>query len=285
MSSVAYKQSVPVTSQPPKLTPVLREKIIRFQAVHKTYQAGKQQVQALNNINLDIYKGEIFGIIGRSGAGKSSLIRTINRLEGVNQGQVWIDNVDIGGLKPAQLIAQRRKIGMIFQHFNLLNSKTVLENLLLPVRAAGINNQVLNTQRAYELLQLVGLEGKELVYPQRLSGGQKQRVGIARALMLQPEILLCDEATSALDPETTHSILQLLQDIRAKLNLTIVLITHEMAVISEICDRVAVMQQGEIVELGLVREIFRAPQHAATRALLAPIIRLVNQAEVFAHVR
>jgi D-methionine transport system ATP-binding protein len=239
--------------------------------VNKTYTTGAISVDALRNINLTIGRGEIFGIIGRSGAGKSSLIRTLNRLEDISSGQVLINNIDVGSLRERDLVILRRKVGMIFQHFNLLHSKTVFENLALSMKAAGIRDKAVIRQRIDELLTLVGLEGKAQVYPSRLSGGQKQRVGIARALMLKPKLLLCDEATSALDPETTHSILGLLKDIRDKLGLTIILITHEMSVISEICDRVAVLEQGEVVESGPVWKIFSQPQHEATRALLAPL--------------
>jgi len=243
---------------------------LRLTGVQKVYTGGAVPVMALADIDLSIARGEIFGIIGRSGAGKSSLIRTLNRLEDVSAGQVLVDGVDIGTLRGSQLVALRRRIGMIFQHFNLLASQTVLENLALPLKAAGFRRDEIE-QRARELLELVGLQGKEQVYPSRLSGGQKQRVGIARALMLKPELLLCDEATSALDPETTQSILALLQDINRRLGLTIVLITHEMAVIRQICDRVVVLEHGRIVEQGPVWQIFGAPQAEATQALLAPL--------------
>jgi D-methionine transport system ATP-binding protein len=246
------------------------EEHIRVAGVGKTYHARSGPVRALSGIDLSIRRGEIFGIIGRSGAGKSSLIRTFNRLEDVSEGQVSIDGVDIGALKGAELVRLRRRIGMIFQHFNLLASRTVLENLALPLKAAGHGRAIIE-QRARELLALVGLEGREHVYPSRLSGGQKQRVGIARALMLEPEILLCDEATSALDPETTQSILALLKEINARLGLTIVLITHEMAVIRQVCDQVVVLEQGRIVEQGPVWRIFGQPQAQATRSLLAPL--------------
>jgi len=256
---------------------------VEVRGVGKVYTSGRQRVEALRNIDLNIQRGEIFGIIGRSGAGKSSLIRTLNRLEDVTEGQVLIDGTDIGVLSRDALAKQRRRIGMIFQHFNLLNSKTVLQNLALPMKAAGEKDVGVILSRARNLLQLVGLEDKENVYPSCLSGGQKQRVAIARALMTKPEILLCDEATSALDPETTHAILELLNDIRRKLGITVILITHEMAVISEICDRVAVMHDGEVVEQGEVALVFRQPQHQATRALLAPIKRMIQRAEVFGH--
>lgn len=245
---------------------------VRFEAVSKTYSSAAGEVRALDGIDLAIPAGEIVGIIGRSGAGKSSLLRTINRLEEPTSGRVLVDGAPIGALDQAGLVALRRRIGMIFQHFNLLSAKTVRENVALPLTVAGVPRAEI-APRVAEVLRLVGLEGKEDTYPSRLSGGQKQRVGIARALISRPEILLCDEATSALDPETTLSILGLLRDINRRLGLTIVLITHEMAVIREICSRVVVLEQGRLVEEGPVWTVFGAPQHAATRALLAPLTR------------
>ncbi|MFF7707870.1 ATP-binding cassette domain-containing protein [Pseudomonas sp. NPDC007930] len=249
---------------------------IEVRGVGKTYLAGRKAVTALSGVDLTIQRGEIFGIIGRSGAGKSSLIRTFNRLEDVSEGQVLIEGEDIGTLQASGLVKLRRRIGMIFQHFNLLASQTVLENLALPLQAAGVSRAIIE-QRARELLALVGLKGMEQVYPSRLSGGQKQRVGIARALMLEPSILLCDEATSALDPETTQQILALLKQINRKLGLTIVLITHEMAVVRQVCDRVAVLERGRVVEQGPVWQIFGQPQADATRALLAPLATQVPE--------
>lgn len=243
---------------------------IQVEGVGKTYSTPRGALTALAGIDLTINRGEVFGIIGRSGAGKSSLIRTFNRLEDVSEGRIVIDGDDIGRYRGRRLVELRRRIGMIFQHFNLLSSQTVLENLALPLKAAGAKRVDIE-RKARELLALVGLEGKEHVYPSRLSGGQKQRVGIARALMLDPEILLCDEATSALDPETTQSILALLKEINDRLGLTIVLITHEMSVIRQICDRVVVLEQGRIVEQGPVWQIFGDPKADATRALLAPL--------------
>lgn len=243
---------------------------VRFEHVGKTYQASSGPVQALADIDLEVPAGSIFGIIGRSGAGKSSLLRTINRLEQPSDGRVWVDGRDVALLNEAELVGLRRRIGMIFQHFNLLSAKTVFDNVALPLRVAGMR-EVDVRARVGELLDLVGLQDKAQVYPGRLSGGQKQRVGIARALVHHPEILLCDEATSALDPETTQSILALLKDINRKLGLTIVLITHEMGVIREICDQVLVLEQGRIAEAGPVWQVFGAPQHAATRALLRPL--------------
>lgn len=240
---------------------------VRFEGVGKRYTSSAGDVQALADIDLRIPVGSIFGIIGRSGAGKSSLLRTINRLEQPTQGRVRVDGRDIAELDDAGLLSLRRRIGMIFQHFNLLSAKTVFDNVALPLRVAGVPEAQVRA-RVGELLALVGLEGKHDTYPARLSGGQKQRVGIARALVHRPEILLCDEATSALDPETTQSILALLRDINRQLGLTVILITHEMDVIREICDEVVVLEKGRVVEAGPVWRVFGAPQHDATRALL-----------------
>ena len=243
---------------------------VQFEGLGKTYAAAAGQVLALTGIDLTIPAGQIFGIIGRSGAGKSSLLRTINRLERPTEGRVLVDGQDIAALGEAGLIALRRRVGMIFQHFNLLSAKTVRENVALPLRVAKVPPNEIET-RVAEVLRLVGLEGEENTYPSRLSGGQKQRVGIARALINRPEILLCDEATSALDPETTVSILHLLQDINRRLGLTIVLITHEMSVIREICHRVLVLDRGRIAEEGPVWQVFARPRHDATKALLQPL--------------
>lgn len=243
---------------------------VALRGVGKIYASPAGDVAALQDIDLDIPAGSIFGIIGRSGAGKSSLLRTINRLETPSHGQVLIDGVDIGTLDDDGLVALRRRIGMVFQHFNLLSAKTVFDNIALPLRVAGARPAEV-TRRVNELLELVGLQDKHRSHPGRLSGGQKQRVGIARALATNPEILLCDEATSALDPETTHAILQLLKDINRRLGITIILITHEMRVIREIADQVLVLEQGRIAEQGPVWQVFGAPRHDATRALLAPL--------------
>ncbi|WP_312835217.1 ATP-binding cassette domain-containing protein [Comamonas sp.] len=241
-----------------------------FRDLGKVYRSSAGEVPALQNITLDIAAGSIFGIIGRSGAGKSSLLRTINRLEAPSSGQVLVDGVDIGTLDEAGLVQLRRRVGMIFQHFNLLSAKTVFENVALPLKVAGVPAAQIQ-QRVTELLDLVGLQDKHKTYPSRLSGGQKQRVGIARALATRPEILLCDEATSALDPETTQAILALLRDINRRLGITVILITHEMSVIREIADQVLVLEKGEIAELGEVWQVFGNPRHAATQALLAPL--------------
>ncbi|WP_341649650.1 methionine ABC transporter ATP-binding protein [Thauera humireducens] len=243
---------------------------IRLEGIGKTYDTGRGAVTALEDIDLDIQRGEIFGIIGRSGAGKSSLIRTLNRLEDPSSGKVLIDGRDIGSLDEAQLVALRRRVGMIFQHFNLMSAKTVWQNVALPLKVAGIKPAEIE-RRVTESLQLVGLSEKRDMYPAQLSGGQKQRVGIARALVHQPEILLCDEATSALDPESTQAILALLKDINQRLGLTVVLITHEMEVIHEICHRVVVLERGRVVEHGPVWQVFGDPQHEVTRTLLGTV--------------
>jgi D-methionine transport system ATP-binding protein len=245
---------------------------VRFEAVAKTYRAAAGPVRALEAIDLTIPAGTIFGIIGRSGAGKSSLLRTINRLEAPSSGRVLVDGEPIDALDAAGLVALRRRIGMIFQHFNLLSAKTVRQNVALPLTVAGVPKAEIGP-RVDEVLRLVGLEDKAEVYPSRLSGGQKQRVGIARALVSRPEILLCDEATSALDPETTLSILTLLRDINRRLGITVVLITHEMSVIREICSDVVVLERGRIAETGPVWRVFGQPAHPATRALLEPLTR------------
>ncbi|MEG1081388.1 MAG: methionine ABC transporter ATP-binding protein [Pseudomonas sp.] len=236
--------------------------------LNKTYPG--QDAPALADIDLNIQRGEVFGIIGRSGAGKSSLIRTINRLEQPSGGRVLIDQVDIGEYDEDRLVALRRRIGMIFQHFNLMSAKTVWQNVELPLKVAGVPKAA-RERKVRELLELVGLQEKHRVYPAQLSGGQKQRVGIARALVHDPDILLCDEATSALDPETTASILELLRDINQRLGLTIVLITHEMAVIRDICQQVVVLERGRIVEQGAVWQVFGDPRHEVSKTLLAPL--------------
>ena len=261
-------QPLPPTVKEQALRPEVNEAHVRFIGLGKTYPGQTQP--ALQGIDLNIRHGEIFGIIGRSGAGKSSLLRTINRLEQPSQGRVLIDQVDIAPFDEDHLVALRRRIGMIFQHFNLMSAKTVWQNVELPLKVAGVAKAE-RQRKVRELLELVGLQEKHHVYPAQLSGGQKQRVGIARALVHDPEILLCDEATSALDPETTQSILGLLHEINQRLGLTIVLITHEMAVIREICDRVVVLEHGRIVEQGPVWEVFGNPQHEVSKTLLAPL--------------
>lgn len=257
----------PSHAEQTELHPDLNRAHVRFINLGKTYDGT---VHALQGIDLAIQRGEVFGIIGRSGAGKSSLIRTINRLEQPSSGRVLIDQVDIGSFDEDHLVVLRRRIGMIFQHFNLMSAKTVWQNVELPLKVAGVP-QAQRARKVHELLELVGLQDKHKAYPAQLSGGQKQRVGIARALVHDPQILLCDEATSALDPETTQSILGLLREINQRLGLTIVLITHEMAVIRDICDRVVVLEHGRIVEQGPVWQVFGDPQHEVSKTLLAPL--------------
>ena len=265
-----HEAPTPRSAEQTELHPELNRAHVRFIGLGKTYNGRQGPVAALHGIDLAIQRGEVFGIIGRSGAGKSSLIRTINRLEQPSSGRVLIDQVDIGEFDEDRLVALRRRVGMIFQHFNLMSAKTVWQNVELPLKVAGVPKDQ-RQRKVRELLELVGLQGKHKAYPAQLSGGQKQRVGIARALAHAPQILLCDEATSALDPETTQSILGLLREINQRLGLTIVLITHEMAVIREVCDRVVVLEQGRIVEQGPVWEVFGNPQHEVSRTLLAPL--------------
>lgn len=243
---------------------------IVFDGLQKRYQGPQGTVTALADISFSIGRGEVFGIIGRSGAGKSTLLRSINMLERPSAGHVRVDGVDVGSLDEDALVGLRRRIGMIFQHFNLLSAKTVAQNVALPLRVAGVKPAEVRAKVA-ALLDLVGLRDKADTYPSKLSGGQKQRVGIARALVHDPEILLCDEATSALDPETTQSILALLRDINRKLGLTVVLITHDMAVIREVCHRVLVLDGGRNVEHGEVWRVFGNPRADATQALLRPL--------------
>lgn len=238
--------------------------MIKLIDVSKIYDAKNGKVTAVNKVNFSIQQGEVYGIIGYSGAGKSTLIRLLNGLETPTQGIVEIAGNNIGQIKGPQLRKARQEISMIFQHFNLLWSRTVRENISFPLEVAGLSKSR-RLARVDELIKLVGLEGREEAYPSQLSGGQKQRVGIARALANNPKVLLCDEATSALDPQTTDSILDLLVDINKKLGLTILLITHEMHVIRKICHRVAVMENGSIVEEGNVLDVFRNPQQQVTK--------------------
>lgn len=239
--------------------------MIEFDQVHKAYEVEGRAIPALQPTDLAIQNGEIFGIVGHSGAGKSTLIRLINLLERPSGGRIVIDGEDVTGYGSDNLRAFRRKVGMIFQHFNLLWSKSVEDNIAFPMKLAGIYSKDEIRTRVKELLERVGLTHHARKYPSQLSGGQKQRVGIARALACRPTILLCDEATSALDPQTTQSVLRLLADINRELGLTIVLITHEMDVVRRVCDRVAVMDAGEIVEMGAVTDVFLHPKHPTTR--------------------
>ncbi|WP_223192535.1 methionine ABC transporter ATP-binding protein [Paenibacillus sedimenti] len=254
--------------------------MIHIKQLEKVYDDVPGRIPAIQQINLHIERGEIFGIIGHSGAGKSTLLRCVNMLEKPSSGTIQIDGEEMTSLDPRQLQAKRRKIGMIFQHFNLLSSATVADNIAFPLRLAGMNKAAIQS-RIQELLELVGLQEHAHKYPNQLSGGQKQRVGIARALANNPDILLCDEATSALDPQTTNSILSLLLDINKKLGITILLITHEMQVIRAICDRVAVMERGLVVETGKVLDVFLKPQHAVTKEFVGQVSDLgfAQQAE------
>lgn len=249
----------------------MAETMIRLSNVTKIYGHGDGQVVALRDVSLEVKKGEIFGIIGLSGAGKSTLIRCINRLEVPQRGTIEIGGRDITKLNGRELREARRGIGMIFQHFNLLSSRTVFGNVAFPLEVAGVDRAELR-KRVKELVDLVGLSDKLYAYPSQLSGGQKQRVGIARALANRPGVLLCDEATSALDPETTKSILNLLRDVNRRLELTIVLITHEMNVIKEICDTVAVIENGQIVENGPVVEVFANPRTSTARRFIKGVL-------------
>jgi D-methionine transport system ATP-binding protein len=259
-------QHFPATAEIPVGTPERPEDVVRLTALKRRFGA----TPALDGVSLTVQKGEILGIIGRSGAGKSTLIRCLNGLERPDSGQVFIEGREISRLGERELQPLRRRIGMIFQHFNLLSAKTVEDNVALPLKIEG-RPKAERLARAAELLELVGLSEKAKAYPASLSGGQKQRVGIARALAARPALLLSDEATSALDPETTRSILALLKDINRQLGLTILLITHEMEVIRSIADRVAVIDAGRIVEEGPVWSVFADPKSAITQSLLGGI--------------
>lgn len=241
--------------------------IIRLQNVSKSFGKGTERIEALREINLEIAKGVIFGVMGLSGAGKSTLIRCINMLERPQSGTVEVAGQDMTRLSGRELMAARRRIGMIFQHFNLLSSRTVAGNVAFPLEIAGVPKERTG-ERVAELLALVGLRDRADAYPPQLSGGQKQRVGIARALANEPNVLLSDEATSALDPETTLQVLHLLRDINRRMGLTIVMITHELSVIREICDQVAVIDNGQLVEVGETAQVFTSPQSNMARRLL-----------------
>ena len=241
---------------------------IEIKNLTKKFEVGEHRITALDNVSLSIEKGEIYGIIGMSGAGKSTLVRTINYLEVPNEGRVLIDGVDLSRLSDKELRIKRRDIGMIFQSFNLLEQRNVIDNVCFPLEISGINKKKARI-KARELLETVNLSDKEKSYPSQLSGGQKQRVAIARALATNPGILLCDEATSALDPQTTDSILSLLKDINEKLNITIVVITHQMSVITDICTRVAIIENGRLAEEGAVDDIFASPRTDIARELIS----------------
>ena len=243
--------------------------MIELRNICKTFEGAGGKVDALHNINLTISDGDIYGIIGMSGAGKSTLVRCINMLERPTEGEVIVDGVNMGELSPSQLREARRGITMIFLCFNLLMQKNCLKNVCFPMELAGIPKADA-VKRATELLELVGLPDKAKAYPAQLSGGQQQRVAIARALATNPKVLLCDEATSALDPNTTHSILELIRDINKKLGITVIIITHQMSVVEEVCNHVAILDNGEVVEEGAVGTVFASPKSAAARRLVFP---------------
>ena len=238
--------------------------MIKLENIDVTFKQGVKVVNAVKNVSLHVEPGDIYGIIGYSGAGKSTLVRTINLLQRPSKGNVVVNGVDLLKLKPKGLRAARKKIGMIFQHFNLMNTLSVFDNVAFPLKKSGKTKSEIE-QKVLSLLELVGLEDKVNSYPRQLSGGQKQRVAIARALANDPDVLLCDEATSALDPKTTYSILELLQKVNIQLGITIVIITHEMQVVKEICNKVAVMEEGEVIEQGSVLEIFTNPERDLTK--------------------
>lgn len=246
--------------------------MIVLKNISKIYASNSSKVEALKEVNLEIKEGEICGIIGFSGAGKSTLVRCINLLEVPTSGEVFVDNKELTSLSSKDLREVRKNIGMIFQHFNLMKSKTVFKNIAYPLKGRGLTKQDIE-KRVYELLDLVGLKDKANSYPNQLSGGQKQRVAIARALANNPKVLLCDEATSALDPQTSKSILSLLKDINQKLGITIVLITHDMSVVKEICDNVVVMENGKIVEQGELVQVVTKPKQQVTKDFISSIFK------------
>ncbi|NLO10111.1 MAG: ATP-binding cassette domain-containing protein, partial [Clostridiales bacterium] len=254
-----------------------REPMIELIGLGKTFESKNSYVKALEDINLTIYEGEIFGIIGLSGAGKSTLVRCINYLERPTKGRVIFDKIDLSEVQDYELLKIRQSMGMIFQQFNLLMQRNTLDNICFPLEIAGVSKKDAK-KRAYKLLEVVGLTDKAKAYPAQLSGGQKQRVAIARALATKPKVLLCDEATSALDPTTTRSILDLLRDINKSLGITIIVITHEMSVIEEICNRVAIIDSSRIAEVGNVEEVFMRPKSKIARQL---VFSGVNHIESF----
>ena len=241
--------------------------MIELTHISKNFASGGRTVHAVQDVSLSIGKGEIFGIIGFSGAGKSTLVRCINLLERPTSGSVTVDGKEMTALSAKELRQARKKIGMIFQHFNLMPSRTVFGNVAYPLRGSGLSREQI-ADKVHRLLELVGIGDKAEAYPKQLSGGQKQRVAIARALANDPNVLLCDEATSALDPQTTKAILRLLKNLNEKLGITVVIITHEMAVVKEICDRVAVMEHGRVVEQGEVFNVFADPRQEITRSFI-----------------
>ena len=243
--------------------------MIEIKNLSKTFKTADSSLDALKNVSLTINDGDIYGIIGMSGAGKSTLVRCINMLERPTEGQILIDGVDMGSLSSKQLRDARRNITMIFQSFNLLMQRNCLKNICFPLELEGMKKEDAK-KRALELLEIVGLPDKAKAYPAQLSGGQQQRIAIARALATNPKVLLCDEATSALDPNTTHSILNLIRDINKKLGITVIIITHQMSVVEETCNRVAILDNGTVVEQGEVSTVFAHPQSAAAKRLVFP---------------
>ena len=243
--------------------------MIEIKNLSKTFKTADSSLDALKNVSLTINDGDIYGIIGMSGAGKSTLVRCINMLERPTEGQILIDGVDMGSLSSKQLRDARRNITMIFQGFNLLMQRNCLKNICFPLELEGMKKEDAK-KRALELLEIVGLPDKAKAYPAQLSGGQQQRIAIARALATNPQVLLCDEATSALDPNTTHSILNLIRDINKKLGITVIIITHQMSVVEETCNRVAILDNGTVVEQGEVSTVFAHPQSAAAKRLVFP---------------
>lgn len=241
--------------------------MISLENISKTFNTKNKRIDAVKDVSLEIERGDIYGIIGYSGAGKSTLVRCINLLERPTSGRVVVNGKDLTSMSEKDLREERKKIGMIFQHFNLFNSRNVYENVAYPLKSTGLTKEE-EKEKVLDLIELVGLKGREHAYPSELSGGQKQRVAIARSLANDPEVLLCDEATSALDPKTTKSILNLLKSLNKEFNLTIVLITHEMAVIKEICDKLSIMENGEIIETGSTVKIFSEPSKEVTREFL-----------------
>lgn len=242
-------------------------RMIELKDIDVVFKQKDNVVTAVKDVNLSINRGEIFGIVGYSGAGKSTLVRTINLLQRPTHGSVIVNGQNLIELAPAELRTARKKIGMIFQHFNLMNSRTIFDNVAFPLKGSGLSKKEV-AHKVAELLNLVGLKEKSDSYPSQLSGGQKQRVAIARALANDPDVLLCDEATSALDPKTTSSILKLLKELNQKLNITMVVITHEMAVVKDLCDRVAVMENGHVLEEGSILEIFTQPKQSLTKEFI-----------------
>jgi D-methionine transport system ATP-binding protein len=257
---------------------------ISFEGVTKTFEVDGRRVEALRDIQLTIERGDIFGIVGYSGAGKSTLLRTVNALERPTSGRVVVDGREISSLEGKELWAARRGIGMIFQQFNLLNSRTVYGNVAYPLVLAGLGKEAI-LDRVEELLAFVGLTDKALAYPSQLSGGQKQRVGIARALATRPDVLISDESTSALDPQTTGEVLELLQRVNEEYRVTIALVTHEIDVIRQIADHVAVMDSGRVVEHGTVYEVFSNPQNPTSRRFVSSVLHHVPSAETLDSIR